>query len=81
MFNASSNSTIDNHCVTKFSSTSQCCLLFSMMPPEIVGEKMEPECLFNAVNVLLYLQVRINFSKHDKLPLVAKTYALRKRRI
>ncbi|XP_030969509.1 beta-amyrin synthase-like [Quercus lobata] len=34
----------------------KCCLLFSMMPPEIVGEKMEPECLFNAVNILLYLQ-------------------------
>ncbi|XP_065620783.1 beta-amyrin synthase [Quercus suber] len=34
----------------------KCCLLFSMMPPEIVGEKMEPECLFDAVNILLYLQ-------------------------
>ncbi|KAM7503308.1 hypothetical protein LguiB_002212 [Lonicera macranthoides] len=34
----------------------QCCLLFSKMPPEIVGEKMEPEKLYNAVNVLLYLQ-------------------------
>ncbi|XP_075664361.1 beta-amyrin synthase-like isoform X2 [Castanea sativa] len=27
---------------------SKCCLLFSMMPPEVVGEKMEPECLFDA---------------------------------
>ncbi|KAF3955277.1 hypothetical protein CMV_019490 [Castanea mollissima] len=34
----------------------KCCLLLSMMPPEIVGEKMEPECLFDAVNILLYLQ-------------------------
>ncbi|KAK4588761.1 hypothetical protein RGQ29_019674 [Quercus rubra] len=34
----------------------KCCLLFSMMPPEIVGEKMEPEWLFNAVNILLSLQ-------------------------
>ncbi|KAK4592983.1 hypothetical protein RGQ29_017211 [Quercus rubra] len=34
----------------------KCYLLFSMMPLEIVGEKMEPECLFDAVNVLLYLQ-------------------------
>ncbi|KAK4587607.1 hypothetical protein RGQ29_018854 [Quercus rubra] len=34
----------------------KCCLLFSMMPPEVVGEKMEPECLFDAVNILLYLQ-------------------------
>ncbi|XP_075664093.1 beta-amyrin synthase-like isoform X1 [Castanea sativa] len=35
---------------------SKCCLLFSMMPPEVVGEKMEPERLFDAVNILLYLQ-------------------------
>lgn len=32
-----------------------------MMPPEIVGEKMEPERLCDSVNVLLSLQVRINF--------------------
>ncbi|KAI6689702.1 hypothetical protein NL676_026530 [Syzygium grande] len=41
----------------------KCCLLFSMMPPEIVGEKMEPERLYNAVNVLLSLQ-----SKNGGLP-------------
>lgn len=35
----------------------QCCLLFSMMPPEIVGQKIEPQGLFNAVNILLSLQV------------------------
>ncbi|XP_075666582.1 beta-amyrin synthase-like isoform X2 [Castanea sativa] len=40
----------------EFIKRSQCCLLFSMMPPEVVGEKMEPECLFDAVNILLYLQ-------------------------
>ncbi|XP_075664223.1 beta-amyrin synthase-like isoform X1 [Castanea sativa] len=34
----------------------KCCLHFSMMPPEIVGEKMEPERLFDAVNILLSLQ-------------------------
>ncbi|KAL3753876.1 hypothetical protein ACJRO7_001167 [Eucalyptus globulus] len=34
----------------------KCCLLFSMMPPDIVGEKMEPEKLYDAVNVLLSLQ-------------------------
>nr|POE45990.1 beta-amyrin synthase [Quercus suber] len=34
----------------------KCGLLFSMMPPEIVGEKMEPEWLFDAVNILLSLQ-------------------------
>ncbi|XP_065619337.1 beta-amyrin synthase isoform X2 [Quercus suber] len=34
----------------------KCGLLFSMMPPEIVGEKMEPERLFDAVNILLSLQ-------------------------
>ncbi|KAI6689556.1 hypothetical protein NL676_026384 [Syzygium grande] len=34
----------------------KCCLLFSMMPPEIVGDKMEPERLYDAVNILLSLQ-------------------------
>lgn len=46
------------------------------MPPEIVGEKMEPERLYDAVNFLLSLQVtfklydnscRVNFklSSHE----------------
>ncbi|KAL2511284.1 Beta-amyrin synthase [Abeliophyllum distichum] len=34
----------------------KCCLLFSMMPPEIVGPKMETERLYDAVNILLSLQ-------------------------
>ncbi|KAL3613496.1 myb-like DNA-binding protein bas1 [Castilleja foliolosa] len=34
----------------------KCCLLLSMMSPEIVGEKMEPEDLYDAVNELLSLQ-------------------------
>uniref|UniRef100_A0A2N9H1S6 Squalene cyclase C-terminal domain-containing protein n=1 Tax=Fagus sylvatica TaxID=28930 RepID=A0A2N9H1S6_FAGSY len=34
----------------------KCCLLFSMMPPEVVGDKMEPERLFDAVNILFSLQ-------------------------
>ncbi|EPS60486.1 beta-amyrin synthase, partial [Genlisea aurea] len=34
----------------------KCCLILSQMPPEIVGEKMEPEELYDAVNILLYLQ-------------------------
>ncbi|KAG8656206.1 lupeol synthase isoform X2 [Manihot esculenta] len=34
----------------------KCCLLFSMMPPEIVGEKMEPEKMYDSVNVILSLQ-------------------------
>ncbi|KAJ6393082.1 hypothetical protein OIU77_022541 [Salix suchowensis] len=34
----------------------KCCLLFSMMPPEIVGEKMESQKLFDSVNILLSLQ-------------------------
>ncbi|CAI9105313.1 OLC1v1004210C1 [Oldenlandia corymbosa var. corymbosa] len=34
----------------------KCCLLFSMMPPEVVGKKLEPERLYDAVNILLYLQ-------------------------
>ncbi|KAE8710897.1 Beta-amyrin synthase [Hibiscus syriacus] len=34
----------------------KCCLLMSMLPPEIVGEKMEPQQLYDAVNVILSLQ-------------------------
>ncbi|KVH88743.1 Prenyltransferase/squalene oxidase [Cynara cardunculus var. scolymus] len=34
----------------------KCCLLFSTMPPEIVGEKMEPEQLNDSVNLILSLQ-------------------------
>ncbi|XP_024182263.1 beta-amyrin synthase [Rosa chinensis] len=34
----------------------KCCFLLSMMPSEIVGEKMEPERLYDSVNVLLSLQ-------------------------
>ncbi|GAY67623.1 hypothetical protein CUMW_258050 [Citrus unshiu] len=33
-----------------------CCLHFSMMPPEIVGEKMEPERFYDAVNYILSMQ-------------------------
>nr|F8WQD0.1 RecName: Full=Shionone synthase; Short=AtaSHS [Aster tataricus]BAK52535.1 shionone synthase [Aster tataricus] len=33
-----------------------CCLLLSTMPPETVGEKMDPEQLKDAVNVILSLQ-------------------------
>ncbi|RVX03727.1 Beta-amyrin synthase [Vitis vinifera] len=36
----------------------KCCLLFSMMAPEIVGMKMEPERLFDSVNILLSLQCK-----------------------
>jgi hypothetical protein len=39
------------------SSPPQCCLLLSMMPPEIVGEKMEPERLDDFGDLLLSLQV------------------------
>ncbi|KAL0867313.1 hypothetical protein Bca101_046431 [Brassica carinata] len=34
----------------------KCCLLLSMMPPNIVGEKMDPEQLYESVNILLSLQ-------------------------
>ncbi|KAI9156948.1 hypothetical protein LWI28_014541 [Acer negundo] len=34
----------------------QCCLLFSVMSPEIFGEKMDTEQLYDAVNLLLSLQ-------------------------
>ncbi|MED6123810.1 Beta-amyrin synthase [Stylosanthes scabra] len=34
----------------------KCCLLLSMLPPELVGKKMEPEKLYDSVNLLLSLQ-------------------------
>uniref|UniRef100_A0A5B6ZSH9 Terpene cyclase/mutase family member n=1 Tax=Davidia involucrata TaxID=16924 RepID=A0A5B6ZSH9_DAVIN len=34
----------------------KCCLLMSLLPPELVGEKLEPARLYDAVNVLLSLQ-------------------------
>ncbi|XP_061361009.1 beta-amyrin synthase-like isoform X2 [Gastrolobium bilobum] len=34
----------------------KCCLLLSMLPSEIVGEKMDDEKLFDSVNLLLSLQ-------------------------
>ncbi|GFY80639.1 camelliol C synthase 1 [Actinidia rufa] len=34
----------------------KCLLIFSQMPPEIAGEKADIERLYDAVNVLLYLQ-------------------------
>ncbi|RDY07321.1 Beta-amyrin synthase, partial [Mucuna pruriens] len=34
----------------------KCCILLSMLPQEIVGEKMEPERLYDSVNVILSLQ-------------------------
>nr|GMC92256.1 beta-amyrin synthase [Ipomoea batatas] len=34
----------------------KCCLIFSTMPAEIFGEQLEPERLYDAVNVLLSLQ-------------------------
>uniref|UniRef100_A0A067DDU9 Lupeol synthase OSC3 n=1 Tax=Citrus sinensis TaxID=2711 RepID=OSC3_CITSI len=33
-----------------------CCLYFSMLPPEIVGEKMEPERYYDAVNCIISMQ-------------------------
>nr|UTU07507.1 oxidosqualene cyclase 3 [Ailanthus altissimus] len=33
-----------------------CCLYMSTMSPEVVGEKMEPERLYDAVNILLSMQ-------------------------
>nr|E2IUA8.1 RecName: Full=Friedelin synthase; Short=KdFRS [Kalanchoe daigremontiana]ADK35125.1 friedelin synthase [Kalanchoe daigremontiana] len=41
----------------------KCCLLFSLMQPEVVGEAMPPERLYDSVNVLLYLQ-----SKNGGMP-------------
>ncbi|CAM8923523.1 unnamed protein product [Rhodiola kirilowii] len=36
----------------------KCCLLLSMLPPEVVGEKMEPEKLYDSVNLLLSLSLQ-----------------------
>ncbi|KAK2632375.1 hypothetical protein EUGRSUZ_L01637 [Eucalyptus grandis] len=46
------------HCIRRFNPILHCpcCLLFSMMPPEIVGDKMEPGRLYDAVNILLSQQ-------------------------
>ncbi|XP_023548790.1 isomultiflorenol synthase isoform X1 [Cucurbita pepo subsp. pepo] len=41
----------------------KCCLLLSLLPPEIVGEKMEPQRFYDAVNVILNMQ-----SKNGGLP-------------
>lgn len=38
----------------------QCALLFSQMPTQLVGEKLDVERLYDAVNVILSLQVKIN---------------------
>ncbi|XP_008465722.2 beta-amyrin synthase-like isoform X3 [Cucumis melo] len=35
-----------------------CCLKLSTMPPEIVGDPMEPQCFFDAVNLILSLQAK-----------------------
>ncbi|CAA7054273.1 unnamed protein product [Microthlaspi erraticum] len=34
----------------------ECCLIFDNMPSEFIGEKMDVERLYDAVNMLLYLQ-------------------------
>ncbi|CAN8240342.1 unnamed protein product [Cochlearia groenlandica] len=34
----------------------KCCMLLSMMPAEVVGQKMDPEQLYDSVNLLLSLQ-------------------------
>ncbi|OMO74284.1 Terpenoid cyclases/protein prenyltransferase alpha-alpha toroid [Corchorus olitorius] len=36
----------------------KCCTYFAMMPPEMVGEKLEREQFFDAVNLILSLQVK-----------------------
>lgn len=37
----------------------QCCLLLSMLPQEIVGEKMDLQKIHDSVNLILSLQVSI----------------------
>ncbi|XVF27025.1 hypothetical protein REPUB_Repub14bG0071000 [Reevesia pubescens] len=36
----------------------KCCLYFAMMPPELVGEKMEPQQFYDSVNVILFLSLQ-----------------------
>ncbi|XP_058743526.1 beta-amyrin synthase-like [Vicia villosa] len=36
----------------------KCCLLLSMLPPEIVGDKMEPERLYDSINYMFCLFVQ-----------------------
>lgn len=36
-------------------------MMLSQMPDEIAGEKVDPERLYDGVNVLLYLQVCNSF--------------------
>ena len=38
------------------------CLIFSTMPSNIVGDPMEPQLFFEAVNIILSFQVRIVIS-------------------
>jgi len=45
--------------LTNSSSMFQCCLLLSILPEEIVGEKLEPERLYDSVNLMLSFQVCI----------------------
>ncbi|KAK8977581.1 hypothetical protein V6N11_013366 [Hibiscus sabdariffa] len=41
----------------------KCCLYFAMMAPEMVGEKMETEHVYDAVNILLSLQALVLLKK------------------
>jgi hypothetical protein len=58
-------------CSSQNSPIFQCCMLLSTKPPEIVGDKMEPEQFYDSINVILSLQVRINFHI-VKLPVISK---------
>lgn len=42
----------------------QCCLYLSMMSPELIGERMEAERLYDSVNILLFLQVKLINSEY-----------------
>lgn len=50
----------------------QVALLFSQMSPDLVGEKMDKERFYDAVNVILSLQVRINLK--DSISSNVKTH-------
>ncbi|WVY93595.1 hypothetical protein V8G54_032683 [Vigna mungo] len=56
----------------------KCCLLLSMLPEEIVGEKLEPERLNDSVNVLLSLQLLLERLALTAPPFVKLSFLLSK---
>lgn len=47
-------------------------LLFSQMPSHLVGEKLETERLYDAINVILSLQVIMNSTYHPFMSMFSR---------